>query len=237
MKTLQNPLPLAADLPASMSYLATDPREEARLKRAFWGAALVHLLALSIVIPAGPTLVAAQKEEKEPIRLVTVVLKRPERPVITDQRPPEIKVKIPMPDLTPDDPEPEPLPEVEVPLPPAPDEDVVILPAAPPPPEPEPVVEGPVRVGGKITAPRCIHRVEPRYTEIARKARIQGPVILEATIDRDGSVINLRSLRGLPMGLTEEAIRAVSQWRYEPTLLGEEPVQVLMTVTVNYRLQ
>lgn len=236
MKTLQNPLALAADLPASMSYLATDPREEARLKRAFWGAALVHLLALSIVVPAGPELVAAPEEKREPIRLQKFVFERPTpEPVI--ERPQQTPVKVPMPDPTPDDPEPEPLPEVDVPLPPAPDEDVVILPPAPPPPEPEPVVEGPVRVGGKITAPRCVHRVEPRYTEIARKARIQGPVILEATIDRDGSVINLRSLRGLPMGLTEEAIRAVSQWRYEPTLLGEQPVQVLMTVTVNYRLQ
>lgn len=236
MKTLHSPLPLAADLPASMSYLVADPREEARLKRAFWGAALVHLLALSIVVPAGPELVAAPEEKRDPIRLQKFVFERP-TPVQIVDRPQVTPVKVPVPDPTPDDPEPEPLPEVDVPLPPAPDEDVVILPPAPPPPEPEPVVEGPVRVGGKITAPRCIHRVEPRYTEIARKARIQGPVILEATIDRDGSVINLRSLRGLPMGLTEEAIRAVSQWRYEPTLLGEQPVQVLMTVTVNYRLQ
>ena len=237
MKTLQNPLPLAADLPASMAYLATDPREEARLKRAFWGAALAHLLVLSIVIPAGPAVVAAKEEKREVIRLQDVVFRRPEKPVVVEQRPQEIKVKVPMPDPTPDDPEPEPLPEVEVPLPPAPDEDVVILPAAPPPPEPEPVVEGPVRVGGRITAPRCIHRVEPRYTEIARKARIEGKVILEATIDRDGSVINLKTLRGLPMGLTEEATRAVSQWRYEPTLLGDQPVQVLMTVTITYNLQ
>lgn len=93
----------------------------------------------------------------------------------------------------------------------------------------------PVRVGGRIREPHKVKNVPPLYPDIAKQARVQGIVILECTIDARGSVAEVRVLRGIPL-LTEAAIDAVRQWRYEPTLLNGVPVPVIMTVTVNFRL-
>jgi len=105
------------------------------------------------------------------------------------------------------------------------------LPAEAPPP-PAPVV----RVGGLIREPRKIRNVAPVYPSIAREARIQGVVILEATITPQGRVKNAKVLRGIP-ALDEAAVEAVEQWTYTPTLLGGVPVSVVMTVTVNFVLR
>jgi TonB family protein len=92
-----------------------------------------------------------------------------------------------------------------------------------------------VRVGGSIPEPRKIRNVTPAYPDIAKQARVQGVVILEATIGPRGDVTAVRVLRGIPL-LDEAAIEAVKQWEYEPTLLHGVPVPVIMTVTVNYKL-
>jgi TonB family protein len=97
------------------------------------------------------------------------------------------------------------------------------------------VVGGAVRVGGKIQEPRKVRDVKPLYPVLARRARIQGMVILEATINPCGYVRDLHVLRSIP-GLDASAIQAVSQWEYTPTLLDDVPVPVIMTVTVNYTL-
>lgn len=101
----------------------------------------------------------------------------------------------------------------------------------PPPPKQEPV-----RVGGEIKSPRKTYNVPPVYPDIARQARVEGVVILEAIIDPQGNVTNLRILRPIPL-LDRAAIEAVKQWKYEPTLLNEVPVPIVMTVTVVFRLQ
>jgi protein TonB len=106
------------------------------------------------------------------------------------------------------------------------------LPDAPPPP---PKAE-PVRVGGNIKAPRKIKDVSPTYPDIAKQARVQGIVILEAIIDPQGNVTNVRVLRSIPL-LDQSAMAAVKQWKYEPTLLNGVPVPIVMTVTVNFALQ
>jgi periplasmic protein TonB len=111
-------------------------------------------------------------------------------------------------------------------------------PAPPPPPPPPPKVEppkGPVRVGGKISEPRKTRNVPPVYPEMAKHARVQGTVILEATISPQGRVMDLKVLRGIPL-LDDAAMNAVKQWTYSPTLLNGQPVPVIMTVTVNFRL-
>jgi protein TonB len=94
---------------------------------------------------------------------------------------------------------------------------------------------GPIRVGSRTPEPRRIRSVNPIYPDIARQARVQGVVILEATIGPRGDVTAVRVLRGIPL-LDQSAIDAVSQWTYEPTLLNGVPVSVIMTVTVNYKL-
>jgi protein TonB len=104
-----------------------------------------------------------------------------------------------------------------------------------PPPSP-PVRQQPVQIGGTIRQPQQIRRVEPIYPQIALLARVQGLVIVEATIGADGRVINARVLRSIAM-LDQAALDAVREWEYMPTLLNGVPVPVIMTVTVNFQLR
>jgi protein TonB len=109
----------------------------------------------------------------------------------------------------------------------------------PPPPPPSPPVPAPrpepVRVGGAIRPPQKIHDVAPRYPVIAQQSRVAGLVILEAVISEDGAVQSVRVLRSQPL-LDSAAVEAVRQWRFTSTLLNGQPVPVVMTVTVNFRL-
>jgi protein TonB len=93
----------------------------------------------------------------------------------------------------------------------------------------------PVRVGGNIKEPKKVRNVDPKYPDIARTARVQGVVILECVISPQGKVTEARVLRGIPL-LEQAALEAVKQWVYSPTLLNGVPVPVVMTVTVNFRL-
>jgi protein TonB len=90
-----------------------------------------------------------------------------------------------------------------------------------------------VRVGANVTGANLISQVPPVYPELAKQARIQGVVVLELEITKEGSVDNVRVLSGPPL-LTQPALDAVKQWRYKPTLLNNEPVPVVTTVTVNF---
>jgi protein TonB len=101
---------------------------------------------------------------------------------------------------------------------------------APPPPPPA------IRVGGVIQEPRKVKHVPPVYPRYALAARIQGVVILECTIDPQGGVQGVQVLRGVRL-LDEAAVEAVKQWVYTPTLVDGVPMPVLMTVTVNFRLE
>ena len=103
---------------------------------------------------------------------------------------------------------------------------------APPPPPPPPA---PVRVGGEIKEPKKVRNVNPVYPKIAQAAKVSGVVILEATISKEGEVRDVKVLRSIPM-LDNAAIEAVRQWRYTPTLLNGVPVDIIMTVTVNFTL-
>jgi periplasmic protein TonB len=113
------------------------------------------------------------------------------------------------------------------------DRDASVI-VAPPPPPPE--RRDPVRVGGAIRQPQKIRDAAPAYPAIAQAARVQGIVIIEATIGADGQVVNARILRSVPL-LDEAALEAVRQWQYTPTLLNGVPVPVIMTVTVQFTLQ
>jgi len=97
--------------------------------------------------------------------------------------------------------------------------------------------EAPIRIGGEVVPPELINKVQPVYPEIARKARVQGVVIVEAIIDKQGNVTDSRILRGLPMGISEAAVAAIGRWKYKPATLNGRPVAVYLTVTVTFTLQ
>jgi len=92
-----------------------------------------------------------------------------------------------------------------------------------------------VRVSQGVTQGLVIRRVQPTYPPLARQARIQGSVILQAEISKDGTIENLRLISGHPM-LAPAAIEAVKQWRYKPYFLNGEPVPVETQITVNFSL-
>ncbi len=92
-----------------------------------------------------------------------------------------------------------------------------------------------MRVGGAIKEPKKTRDVKPIYPPVAQAAKISGLVILEATISKEGDVENVKILRGIPM-LNQAATDAVRQWKYTPSTLNGVPVDVIMTVTVNFQL-
>jgi protein TonB len=106
--------------------------------------------------------------------------------------------------------------------------------APPPPAPPKPMT--PYRVSTLIRQPVKTVDVRPEYPEVARQARVEGLVIIEAVIGPTGEVQSARVLRSQPL-LDEAALTAVRQWKFTPTLLNGVPVPVVMTVTVNFTLR
>ena len=86
-----------------------------------------------------------------------------------------------------------------------------------------------------VTAGRLIHKVQPKYPKAARKAHIEGTVVLCAEIRKDGKIANLHAVSG-PRELIAPSIKAVQQWVYKPYLLDGEPVDVETDIRVNFRL-
>lgn len=105
--------------------------------------------------------------------------------------------------------------------------------AAPPPP-PKAAVSR-MRVGGAVQAARLVNRVQPMYPPLARQTRISGTVKLHAIIGKDGMVQQLQVVSGHPL-LVQSALDAVKQWRYQPTLLNGEPVEVDTEIDVIFSL-
>jgi TonB family protein len=95
----------------------------------------------------------------------------------------------------------------------------------------------PLRVGRDIeTQPRKIFSVNPIYPEDAMAAKVQGVVVLDVTVGTDGSVTGLRLVQSVPL-LDQAAMDAVNLWRFEPALLNGVPVEVEVTVTINFTLR
>jgi len=218
----------------TLAYLQDDPGDRRRLRVAIAVAVLFHGLLLVIPTLESEAQPVVPEEERQLIEIKPMRFKPPEPP--PPERQPEPRaVQIPVPDPTPDEIEPlRPLEAIPV-IDDLPDWDPdVIVPDGPPPP-PEP--DGPILVGGDVDRPVAIHTPEPEYTEIARRVRLQGIVILQLTLDKAGEVSEVKVLRGMGGGLTESAERAVRQWRYHPATLNGKPVAVYMTVTIHFTLQ
>ncbi|MBI4164892.1 MAG: TonB family protein [Acidobacteria bacterium] len=107
--------------------------------------------------------------------------------------------------------------------------------APPPPPPPQAATPKRIRVGGQVEQAKLIFKPTPEYPPLAKVARIQGTVRLEAIISRDGTVQDLKVLSGHPL-LVKAALEAVQRWRYQPTLLNGEPVEIVTDIDVNFTL-
>ncbi len=92
-----------------------------------------------------------------------------------------------------------------------------------------------IRVGTPIVNAKLVYQERPEYPPLAKMARIQGIVRMEVVIGKDGTVQDIKVLSGHPL-LIESALEAVSRWRYQPTLLNAEPVEVVTEIDVNFRL-
>jgi protein TonB len=217
--------------------LVAEEGQDRKVTRWAMGIAVIfHIVIFAMHWPSFAGGLSDAKEKKSKIYVVKQVkFKQPPRREMQQIPKPKTQ-KVPIPDPTPDEPEPirdqEPDEDIDF----VPDDNLVLgVPDAPPPPEPE----GPVRfvVGGNITEPKKISGPTPIYPEAARRARIQGVVVLECTIGKDGRVQNVKVLRGLPLGLTETAVDAVNKWKFEASTLNGKPVEVLYILTVRFNLQ
>jgi TonB family protein len=95
-----------------------------------------------------------------------------------------------------------------------------------------------IRVGGNVQSAKVVHQERPVYPQAAKAQGIEGSVLLEAVIGKDGRILNLRSVNSLvDPDLAAEAIRAVRLWEYAPTLLNGEPVEIATNITINFTLE
>jgi protein TonB len=107
--------------------------------------------------------------------------------------------------------------------------------APPPPPPPKPQTPKRIRVGGQVESARLIFQPKPDYPPLAKMARIQGTVRLDAVISKDGTIQDLKVISGHPL-LVKAALEAVQRWRYQPTMLNGDAVEVATEIDVNFTL-
>lgn len=225
---------------AYLHILAASQTDDRRtLKWALAAAVLLHAVLLFIHLPTLQKPLEVTPAGKRKAYVVQQVRFQP--PQTAPQREMVKKKKtriIPIPDPTPDDPEPIrdqelDLPEMDLDLPVGPL--VFDIPEGPP--GPTWGGQGPLDVGGEVLPPKKIYAPTPGYTEEARQARIQGVTLLQAIIDPEGNVVDLKILKGLPLGLDQNALETVRQWKFEPATKNGQPVPVYYNLTVNFSLQ
>ena len=95
---------------------------------------------------------------------------------------------------------------------------------------------GVYRVGGGVSQPSVLFKVDPEYSEEARKAKYSGTVMLAVVVDTEGKARDIRVVKSLGMGLDEKAIEAVEKWKFKPGMKGGQPVNVRAQIEVNFRL-
>jgi protein TonB len=201
------------DFAEAERLIARDRAERRIIGRAFAAAVVLHATVLVARMPnfgPDPVRVDAPIQQQMQVQFLSPPAPKPA------PKPPEPKAKkIPRPDPTPDEPEPEVAPQP----PPAPPADA---PAVQP---------GPIRVAPG-QGPGLIKKVEPRYPPIAQAARLEGTVVIDAIILKDGSVSDVKVLKSSNPMFEQACIEAVKQWRFTP---GSQ--DVILTVTVNFTLR
>ena len=217
MRTLSGEERRRRELEQAERWLATDPAQRRILGRALAAALVLHAAVLVARMPdwgPDPVRVDAPIEQAMKVQFLT-----PAPPKAPPKPPEPEKKRIPRPDPTPDKPE----PKQEAP-PPAP-------PETPPGPPAPPAQTGPVRVAPG-QGPGLVKKVEPIYPPIARSARLEGSVVVDAVILKDGTVSEVNVLRSSNRMFDQACIDAVRQWRFTP---GAQ--DVVLTVTVNFTLR
>jgi periplasmic protein TonB len=203
-------------------------------------APLLHIAALQRPEPVPVWIPPQRVREQPPQPEAKAVL-----PTTSTARPvfilPSLQVSTTVPkniDMTPDAPEPPSAFAVPGPAGPSPFAGLQKEPLEPPPTQsvkPAPVSTAPLRVSGGVQSAKLVFAPRPAYPHVALITRTQGTVRIQAVIGRDGSISNLQVLSGHPL-LIEAAKEAVRQWRYQPTLLNGEPVEVITEIVVNFTL-
>jgi TonB family protein len=94
-----------------------------------------------------------------------------------------------------------------------------------------------VRVGGNVVPAHVVYKIDPEYPDDVRSRGIQGNVVLRAVVSLKGTVLSLTSVSSPDPQLTEAAVKAVREWRYQPALLNGEPVETGTTIEVNFQLE
>lgn len=212
------------------------PRTRRALRLAIVGGIVLHVVLFLIVFPQTTPRIYQIGNTRARVYKVQQVRFQPPKPRRQRRTRPKPTTKaIPIPDPTPDDPEPLYDDDIDTPLVDFPDADVngvLTIPDGPPGPS-----EGPIPITGNVRAPVRIYAPDPLYPEEARQARVQGVVILQTIIDTLGKVTHIKVLKGLPEGLTEAAVEAVGQWKFNPATLNGEPVAVYYMVTISFTVQ
>lgn len=98
------------------------------------------------------------------------------------------------------------------------------------------VTEEPVRIGGKVRPPRRIKYAHPEYPLDALRVRVEGIVIIEAIIDKNGKIRDAKILKSIPL-LDAAALETVKKWEYAPTTIDGKPVEVILSVIVNFKIE
>ena len=99
-------------------------------------------------------------------------------------------------------------------------------------------IDGPVyQVGGSVIPPVAIHTADPKYSKQARKAKFSGQVVVSIIVGTDGEPHNVHILRGAGMGLDEEAMKAVKQYKFKPAMQNGKPVAVYVNVQVDFQIR
>ena len=104
------------------------------------------------------------------------------------------------------------------------------------PPPPSVRSKGPMRLGSHVRQPKALVIVQPEYPALARQTHIQGQVRIDAVLDEQGNVVQMKVVSGPPM-LYKAALDALTKWKYEPTYLNDRPIAVQMIVTINFQLE
>ncbi len=219
-------------------YVEPETKDDRKpMKVAVILAVIAHVVFFALTLPEGSQRPLKVGQKKAAYVVKQVRFKPP--PPRVEQQVPKRKEKkrvIPIPDPTPEEPEPIRLAEIDMPdLDFTGDDDVIFgIPEGPP----GPGFSGrALRMTGDITPPQKIFAPTPRYTEEGRQSRTQGVVILEAIVDEEGNVVSVKVLKGLPNGLSEEAVQTAQMWKYKPALLDGKPVAVFLNLTIRFSLQ